>query len=316
MDLPDLPLSPTDHETYRAVAASGTAPDDRDVARLTRLGLITADPYRPGRYIAHDPRAIAQHVMADAQASIRQAMLRMEALPAIEGLAPAFDPHRFYGGPGGEWLPTREGMNARIGQVHREASFEMVTAQPGAPVDRDPEVQRRGVEQVLDLARRGIAVRSIYNAAVLEHEPTQVHLRGITEAGARVATLRETFPRMIIIDEAHLFIDNHVMPNAARDSGWHIFDRAAVAWAHSVFDQLWARATQWQDNQAASSILTERQAMILRVLEEGESQQKIGPRLGLSERTVTKEIAAARDAVGARTVFQLMAWWGSQGNAA
>ncbi|MFJ3282429.1 LuxR C-terminal-related transcriptional regulator [Streptomyces halstedii] len=255
---------------------------------------------------------MAQHVMTDVQAAITRAVQCLGEVPAIEGLAGAYDSHRWYGGPRSEWLSTPDEMNGRIAQVLREAASEMLTAQPGAPVDRDPEVLSRGMGSVLDLVGRGVAVRSIYNAAVHEHTLTRGHLVSVTEAGAEVATLREAFPRMVIIDGAHLFIDNHVMPNAKQNSGWHVYDRAAVAWAHASFEQLWARSARWQNVQAPGGVLTERQKMILRELDEGESQQGIGPRLGLAERTVTKELAAAKAAVGVRTVFQLMGWWGRQ----
>ncbi|WP_329614995.1 LuxR C-terminal-related transcriptional regulator [Streptomyces brevispora] len=309
--LPDLPVTTTDRETYRSIAAGGAPPADQDVHRLLDLGLITADPYQPARYIAHDPRAVAQRVLADTQATIAQALQCMAELPVIEGLASDFDPHRWYGGPASEWLPTRDEMNARIGEALRDASSEMLTAQPGAPVDRDPAVQQLGMDRVLDLVDRGLSVKSIYTAAVQEHAQTRAHLAAITEAGAEVSTLQETFPRMVLIDRTHLFIDNHVMA-AERDSGWHVFDRAGVAWAHAIYQQLWARADRWQNGQAPDGVLTERQKMILRVLDEGEPQQRIAPRLSLSERTVTKEIAAARAAVGAKTVYQLMSWWGRQ----
>lgn len=310
-DLPDLPLTVSDRETYRSVAAGEAPAADQDISRLLDLGLITADPYQPDRYIAHDPRAVAQRVLADTQATIAQALRCMTELPAVEGLASDFDPHRWYGGPASEWLPTRDAMNARIGEAVRDASSEMLTAQPGAPVDRDPAVQRLGMDRVLHLVGQGVSVRSLYTAAVREHTQTRAHLAAITAAGAQVATLQEAFPRMILIDRTHLFIDNHVMAGE-RDSGWHVFDRAGVAWAHVIHQQLWARADQWHDGRTSDGVLTERQRMILRALDEGESQQRIGPRLSLSERTVTKEIAAARSAVGAKTVYQLMAWWGRQ----
>jgi DNA-binding CsgD family transcriptional regulator len=312
--LPDLPLSASDLETYRSVAAGAPPAADQDMGRLLGLGLITADPYQPDRYIAHDPRAVAQRVLSDTQSTIARALQCMADLPAVEGLASAFDPQRWYGGPASEWLQSRDEMNARIGEAVRDASSEMLTAQPGAPVDRDPAVQRLGMDRVLDLVGRGVAVRSLYTAAVREHAQTRAHLAAITEAGAEVATLSEQFPRMILIDRTHLFIDNHVMAGE-RDSGWHVFDRAGVAWAHVIHQQLWARADQWRDGRTSGGVLTERQRMILRLLDEGEPQQRVGPRLALSERTVTKELAAARSAVGAKTVYQLMAWWGREGNA-
>ncbi|MET9096270.1 hypothetical protein ABZX72_29745 [Streptomyces cyaneofuscatus] len=235
----------------------------------------------------------------------------MAELPSVEGLAPAYDAHRWYSGPVSELLQSRDEMNQRIQQALRTASSEMWTAQPGAPVDRDPEVQRAGMERVLELRGRGVSVKSVYNVAVRDHAPTRGHLTSVVEAGAEVATLEELFPRLVIIDNTHLFIDNCIPAGGEdRDAGWHVTDRATVAWAHMLYQQLWARATRWQDGDAGSETLTERQKAILRALEEGEAQHAVGPRLGLSDRTVTKEIAAARAAVGAQTVYQLMAWWG------
>ncbi|MER7696146.1 hypothetical protein [Streptomyces sp. NPDC096095] len=308
-ELPDLPLSSGDRETYRAVAADGVPLVGHDTDRLVDLGLITPSPDQPGRFIAHDPRAAAQRVLEQAQAAITQAVACMAELPTVEGLAPAYDQHRWYSGPVSEMLQTRDEMNARIQQALRTASSEMWTAQPGAPVDRDPEVQRTGMERVLDLRRRGVSVRSLYNVAVRDHAATSDLLSSAVEAGAEVATLEETFPRLVIIDGTHLFIDNCVRPGD-KDSGWHVTDRATVAWGHTLYQQLWARGTRWQEGDTSSGMLTERQKAILRALDEGEAQRRVGPRLGLSERTVTKELAGARAAVGAQTVYQLMAWWG------
>ncbi|GGZ53425.1 helix-turn-helix transcriptional regulator [Streptomyces rubiginosohelvolus] len=308
-DLPDLPLSPDDRETYRAVATDGAPVAGHDVARLVDLGLIAPNPDQDGRFIAHDPRAAAQRVLAQVQATIAQAASCMAELPSVEGLAPAYDQHRWYSGPVSELLQSRDEMNRRIQQALRTASEEMWTAQPGAPVDRDPEVQRAGMDRVLELRHRGVSVRSLYNVAVRDHGPTAGHLAAAVEAGAEVSTLEETFPRLVIIDNTHLFIDNCVLPGD-KDAGWHVTDRATVAWAHMLYQQLWARSTRWQEGDASSEMLTERQKAILRALEEGEAQHQVGPRLSLSDRTVTKELATARAAVGAQTVYQLMAWWG------
>ncbi|MFE3378326.1 hypothetical protein [Streptomyces anulatus] len=309
-DLPDLPLSPEDRETYRAVASDGTPVAGHDLARLVSLGLVAPNPDEDGHFIAHDPRAAAQRVLAQVQAAITQAAACMADLPSVEGLAPAYDQHRWYSGPVSELLQSRDEMNRRIQQALRTASEEMWTAQPGAPVDRDPEVQRAGMDRVLELRHRGVSVRSLYNVAARDHAATNGYLAAAVEAGAEVATLEEIFPRLVIIDGAHLFIDNCVPGGKDKDSGWHVTDRATVAWAHTLYQHLWARGTRWQEGDESSGMLTERQKAILRALQEGEAQHRVGPRLGLSERTVTKELAAARAAVGAQTVYQLMAWWG------
>lgn len=307
-----MSLSPADRDAYQAIA-SGRQPDT-DVGRLVELGLVTADPYSSDRYMAHDPRMAAQRLMTDAQALVTQTVAQMAHIPALEALADHFDPFRWYGGPGSELLTTREEMNARIGEVLRRENAEMLTAQPGAPVDRDPVVQRMGMARARSALERGVTVKSMYINTVYGHAQSISYLDELTAAGAEVVTLQERFPRMVIVGD-NLFIDNLVPAQAESDAGWHVFDRAAVSWAREVYRLAWERGAKWRAVRSSLSVLTERQKAVLRALDGGDSQQQVGPALGLSDRTVTKELAAARVAVGARSMYQLMSWWGRQGGA-
>ncbi|MFD6421690.1 hypothetical protein [Streptomyces sp. NPDC060198] len=316
MNSDDLPLSAADRAAYQAIAA-GHRPET-DVSRLLAVGLVAADPYSSAhdRYIAQDPRLAARRLMSEAQQAVADSVARMTQIPALEELAADFDPHRWYGGPGSEFLGSSEEMNVRIGEVLADAmhqkNADMLTAQPGAPVDRDPGVQRLGIERARGALEAGVTVRSIYNAAAYHHPQSCAYLDDVTAAGAEVVTLQEEFPRMVIVG-AHLFIDNLVMSTTEMHAGWHVVDRAAVSWAREVYRMTWDRGTRWRAVRASPSTLTGRQRAILRALEEGLSQQKAGPALGLAERTVTKELAAARAATGAESLYQLMAWWGREG---
>lgn len=128
--------------------------------------------------------------------------------------------------------------------------------------------------------------------------------------GAEVRASNTPGPRLVIVDRQHLFIDNHVIDGAEGNSGWHVFDRAVVTWARSLFDLFWNMAVRWQDIGVNASPLSERQWRILRELSAGYTQEQVGPRIKLSRRAVDKEIAAAREALSFRTTFQLMAWYG------
>ncbi|WEH40820.1 LuxR C-terminal-related transcriptional regulator [Streptomyces sp. AM 2-1-1] len=299
-------------ETYRAVAAGEKAADEAAVAELHALQLLTDDPYCPGRHLARDPRSVARELMTSALADLTATVERISQIPAVQGLANLYDPHRFYGGPGSEYLGTPALMNARIGPLTDASDTEIYTAQPGEPADRDPETLRGGAERTADACRRGVQVRSLYTARVADHPQTSEHVDTLVEAGAEIRVLGTPFPRMVLLDRLHLFIDNFVVEGAEAHSGWHVSDRSAVMWARSIFADYWSRATPWQalSRAATDAVSTARQRAVLRELEAGQSQRQAGARLRMAERTVAKELAALRDRLGVRTLYQILVWWG------
>lgn len=294
------------------IAEQEELPPDRKVDRLLALRLIDRDPYRAGRYVPHDPRAVAQALTAAALRDLTQLADRMAHIPALERLAEHFDPHRLYGGPGSEYLATAHQMNARLGETTVAATAEVITLQPSEPADRDPAILRLGIDRTRAALSRGVHVRSLYHRSTHEHGQSRDYIGQMVADGADVRASSTPGPRMVIIDQRHLFIDNHVIESAEPNSGWHVFDRAAVMWARAVFNHFWDQATRWQDlsRPAGHTAISERQRRILRELDAGYSQQQVGPRIGLSERAVTKELAAIRDSLGYRSMYQVMAWWG------
>ncbi|MET8765448.1 hypothetical protein [Streptomyces sp. NPDC004658] len=308
----ELPLTQEDFDAYRAIAEGHTPPDGYAVERLISFRLVDPDPYAPGSYIAHDPRAAAQGLTTSVLSELQSLVTRVAQIPALEGLAQHFDPHRLYGGPGSEYLATAAQMNARLGEVGDAAVAEFCSIQPGEPADRDPEILRLGVERTRTALHRGVHVRSLYHRSVHEHAQTRDYITEMTADGAEVRVSALPGPRIVIIDRRHLFIDNHVIEGAEGNSGWHVFDRAAVMWARAVFDLFWDNATRWHDvcRSAGTGPLSERQWRILRELDAGYPAQQVGPRIGLSRSAVDKELAAIRKALNFDTMYQVMAWYG------
>ncbi|MGW3442156.1 hypothetical protein [Streptomyces sp. NPDC001076] len=304
-------LSPDDVAAYELVAHGGDA-GGLPVDRLLAQEFIAPDPQQPGRYLPLDPRVAAQRLIARERDALSQAATRLAEIPALtDQLAAHFDPHRYYGGPGSEFLGDKQAMNTRIGQVISDAGSELYTAQPGQPENRDPAVVRLGIQRSQDVLARGVEMRTLYPAGADAHAPTRDYVEQISEAGAQVRLLSGPFPRMVLADQRHLFIDNHVIAGDS-DSGWHVFDRSAVMWSRQVFLMLWNRSRRWQDSAGAeTTVTTGRQRRILHELTAGHSQQQVGPRVGLSDRVVAKELAAVREALGMDTLYQVMAWWGA-----
>ncbi|MEV4335788.1 hypothetical protein [Streptomyces sp. NPDC049590] len=305
-------LTEDDFTAYRLIAEGGAPPQGYDVDRLIAFRLIDPDPYTPGGYIAHDPRGAAQSLSTGILGDLQRLVHRVSQIPALERLAEHYDPHRLYGGPGSEFLADATKMNARLGEVGAAAVTEFCSIQPGEPADRDPAILRLGVERTRAALLRGVTVQTIYHRSAHAHAQTREYAAAMVADGAQIRASALPGPRMVIIDRKHLFIDNHVIEGSEGNSGWHVFDRAAVMWARSVFDVFWNRATRWQDvrQTAEDNPLTERQWRILGELNAGCSAQQVGPRIGLSRRAVDKELAAIREALGCATMYQVMAWYG------
>ncbi|MGW4300447.1 hypothetical protein ACWEHT_11780 [Streptomyces sp. NPDC004646] len=306
----DLPLSEDDSRIYQAVAEGRPVTDeDQDVLqRLASLGLV--ERTRRG-YATLDPRVAMQRLLAEEQEAVLRSIRRMERIAELEALAADFDPNRMYGGPASEFMPSRTLMNARIGEALEQITGgEFLSVQPGQPQDRDPAVHRLGVQRAKALLARGIAVRSLYPPAGLEHAGTRAYVTELLAAGAGVRVGAVLPPRMMIVGNSTLFIDNAVVP-AERDAGWCVVDVASVAWARSVFDTAWSACTPWDQaaRGAAVSVTTVRQRAILRAMAAGELQEAVGAELGLSVRTVNKELGVLRDRLGLLSTYQLMAWW-------
>ncbi|MEU9199393.1 hypothetical protein [Streptomyces sp. NPDC048332] len=301
-------LNSTEVSAYQSIAAGELPDSSRATDRLTALGLVERRSH-DGTWVAHDPRAVAHGLMAAGLAELQDVVTRIREIPSLEALAADYDPHRMYGGPASEFLPTRDEMNGRIGDVSATASSSVLTAQPGAPADRDPRVVALGAQRTVETLDAGAEVRSLYTSAAVSHGQTASYVGQIIEAGAQVRTMSGAFPRMMIVDGLHLFVSNYVVAGADNDAGWHVTDRGCVAWAEQVFGTLWDRAARWSADIRGGSTTSGRQRQILVELEAGYTKTQAAKRLVLGERTVTAELSALRTALGMRTLYQVMAWW-------
>ncbi|MET9953487.1 LuxR C-terminal-related transcriptional regulator [Streptomyces sp. NPDC006339] len=306
------PLTAEEQVAYKAIAAGGDA-DEKSTQRLAEEGLIVPDPYAPGRWVAMDPRAVAQRLLADEQETLARSLERMRQVPVIEGLAAHFDAHRLYGGPGSEFLPTMAQVNDRLGAVSTLATKEICTVQPAPPAERSAEVKRLGSDRSIALLQSGrVGMRLVYGIGALADEATRRYADAFIAAGGQIKVSAAREQRLIIVDQDSLFVDDYVLEGTESHSGWHIRDRATIAWAKAAFDRLWERARWWSEAlaEAGDIRLSPRQLDILGLFDAGLDSRAAAKELGVSPRTVATELTEAKSALGVTTTYQLMAWYG------
>lgn len=310
-----LPLGREEVDTYRLVA-TGRDSTGRDLTRLRALGLIGTDPRDPDRPVALDPVTASQNLLADGVDQLQKILDQVARIPTMGALSPIFNPLRTWV-DGSELVASRALMNDRIDQVMNKTNTEVCTAQPTPPAHRDPELIEMGRQRVRDSIERGARVLTIYPPSALDHPSSRAYVDGLTESRAEIRVTRVEFPRIILVDRTHLFVDNALeepddsVPGSF--SGVHITDRLMVAWVRYLYDLYWESATPWAEAQQSptGTRTTPTQRSILRVLvDEGLTQQRVAPRLKISHRRVETALQALREELGLRTLYQVMAWWG------
>ncbi|MGW9436097.1 hypothetical protein [Streptomyces sp. NPDC055607] len=117
---------------------------------------------------------------------------------------------------------------------------------------------------------------------------------------------------MVIVDGDHLFIDDHVIAGTESHSGWHVRDRATVAWARAAFGRLWERARRRSEElaEAGDIRLSSRQLYVLALFDAGLGGRAAAKELGTSPRTLAAEHTEAESSLGVSTTYQMMAWYG------
>ncbi|MFE6223347.1 LuxR C-terminal-related transcriptional regulator [Streptomyces sp. NPDC057854] len=275
--------------------------------RLVRLGLVSRVG---GQLRALDPQLAVHGLLSAHRATLERALREMDQMPALAALSEHYAPTRCYGGPASELIQSRAGMNAEIGAALSDTTSELLTVQPGRPESRDPAVYREGIARARRLLERGVAVRSLYSSAALEHGPTREYCDLLIEGGAEVRVAYDLPPRMVLTGN-HLFVDNIAAQPADPDSGWHVTDIAGVSFARAVYELYWARATPWQTAAAALSqaVTTRQQRAVLRGLAEGRTQGAVGVQLEISEREVRRELTSVRKKLGLKSTYALLYWW-------
>lgn len=304
-------LSDSARQLYIAILHGASAPDMTDaLAELLAFGLVVPHPHDPAaRYIALNPQTVAAQRRDKLLAQIAAAMTGAAALPEhMQDLAIAYhiaDPHLVRGAV--EYVTGVERINARISEIVAACTQELLTAQPEGP--RPAETLALALPRDMDAVRRGVAMRTLYRASVRSDAATSAYTVEMTGIGALVRTLDEPFMRALVFDRRKAVIMDYTPwtgPCEEPTRALIVHDEGLVHYVASMFDRDWSRASIWQGEEVrADTTLTELQRAIAQHLATGAGQAAIGTALGISERTVSSQLAEMRRALGCASTPQL-----------
>jgi DNA-binding CsgD family transcriptional regulator len=278
---------------------------DRVIQLLLAKHLLTEVPDRPGFYTAASPNvAVARHVsplfahisrIADEAERFRHEMTRyheiqsgeLRNLRLLEGIRP---------------IGGLAAINSEISAAADKCWHEALTIQPGGGHNRKtldnawPAAKR--------MLERGVRMRTIYHHSARHSAATRNRVAQLSDYGGLVRTANHLFEWLLVFDDAVAFIPG-------RDDGQSavaVFDPSMIEFLTALFDHVWLSATVFDAKTAATEtqqVVSENRRAIIRLLAQGETDDAIARRLGISVRTCRAHIAHLYKQFGAQSRYQL-----------
>ncbi|MER5350559.1 LuxR C-terminal-related transcriptional regulator [Kitasatospora sp. NPDC002551] len=278
---------------------------------LLAWGLVVAHPQAAGRYLPLDPRTVATQRRDQALVRIAEQMQHATALPEhVQDLAIAYQ----HVAPGGapvrgavEYVAGVEAINARISELVATTTTEILTAHPDGP--RPAETLALALPRDLDALHRGITMRVLYRTSVRSDGPTSQWAARMTTEGARVRTLDDAFLRCILLDRRKAVLEDHTPwtgPGPEPRRALIVHDDGLVQYVLRAYERDWDRGTTWRGEEVPPGRhLTEVQRAIMRHLATGAGQKAVAESLGMSERSISGQLAEMRRALGYESTVQM-----------
>ncbi|MEV8310257.1 LuxR C-terminal-related transcriptional regulator [Streptomyces flavidovirens] len=253
-------------------------PDPRDAAWL--------NPVPPATGLAHLLRPITREI----HERIRLSTALADTLAPLTSVV-SEDPNLA--------ITVLEGMpliDSALAEATSVATKEFLTLQPGST--RSPKVLQAALAQALSAIDRGVGIWHIYQHSARYSPHLKQYLSQFTADQLQVRTLEQTVERLIIIDREVAFIP----ATRQRDVALEIRHPALVTYLVQVYEVLWAQGTPYAEHLplvSPDTPVTAVQRSIARLLVEGNTDETVARKMGISVRTCRSHIAKLMRALNA-----------------
>ncbi|MDT0267850.1 helix-turn-helix transcriptional regulator [Streptomyces sp. DSM 44915] len=303
---------PTD-QAGRLAARAGLTPDEVRAAerRLSRLGLLQPSP--GGGWVAINPENAAEGLLAPIESDILRQRVAMaatrERLHALSG--DYLEARSMRSAKSSiEAVEGIENIRAVIDDLARTCTESLDALVPGGGLSG--AALRAAAPLDLELLKRGVRIRSLFQHSARRHRATAHHVERITAAGAEVRTAGVLGSRLQIYDGEVV-----VVPLRPEDSAAGVAlvrDPSVVGYASQFFQLSWDDALDFdgptgdggpdETTAAPNEAPIGQERDVLLMMAAGLSNDEIADRLGVSQRSVSRVVAHLMDRLNATNRFQ------------
>ncbi|MEU8971346.1 helix-turn-helix transcriptional regulator [Streptomyces monashensis] len=199
-------------------------------------------------------------------------------------------------------LVGHDAINAELERAATRCQEEVLTAQPGG--GRSAESLESAWKATKDMLERGIHMRTVYQHSARFSPATRRYVKQVTKHGGQVRSLEEFTERLIIFDRKVAFIP----ARSDREVALAIYQPAIVEFLVGIFERVWLLGTPFPSQNRAPDVqvlLSGVRLSIMKLLADGEADETIARRMGLSVRTCRSHISKIYETFGARSRCQL-----------
>lgn len=320
MSLSDvLGIDATASAVYRAMLEAPAA----DVDELSRELRLTEDDVRrvldtladsallepsrttPGTFRVVDPKVALERALQQEESELVRKQQRLEASKAKAALLlTEFErPGRVESGDVHRSV-TVTGLDAiqhELEILAHDLRADLRSVVPGGAQSAAALAAARPLDA--DVLGRGVQMRTLYQDSVRNDPATIEYARWLTERGAQVRTAPLLPPRLLLFDHRIAMIP--LKPADTRAGALRTEDPAVVKNFAAMFEQAWEMAVPLgADRTPDADDLAPMEREVLKLLASGITDEAASRRLGVSMRTVRRQMAALMERLGASSRFE------------
>ncbi|WP_323373953.1 helix-turn-helix transcriptional regulator [Plantactinospora alkalitolerans] len=275
--------------------------DVRDALdRLAELKLLHQGVDVPNRVVSPQVGLFALLARSEAELAHRQRQIEASR-SAIADLAQTYGA---VAGMGAEILERLDGVAAvrdRLVGLSANAQEECMSLSPGGAQTPDAIEASRALDE--SALARGVRMRSLYQDSVRNDALTMRHLEWLASLGAEVRTVAALPIMLVIVDRQVALVP--IEPSDPRQGALVMHSHGAVAAMVALFEQFWSVGvaldpTPVRDGEGLSA----QERELLRLLANGDTDESVSRKLGLSLRTARRLTATLMSRLDARSRFE------------
>jgi DNA-binding CsgD family transcriptional regulator/sugar-specific transcriptional regulator TrmB len=194
-----------------------------------------------------------------------------------------------------------DAVRDRLAELARTVSAECMTFTTGSALP--PAAIESGMRLNTLALDRGVKIRNIYQESILNDLRTQEYARWMAERGARSRTVPMILLRMTIVDRTIALIP--IDPDDSSRGAVEVRGGGLMTALCLLFELMWDLGTPFgEPKRFDDNGLNVQETAVVRLLGQGLTDEAIGRKLGLSERTIRRLVSDLMKRLGAKSRFQ------------
>jgi sugar-specific transcriptional regulator TrmB/DNA-binding CsgD family transcriptional regulator len=276
-------------------------------AELVELGVVKPDRSGSGFIVPRPAAAIGQLIERREEELLRlyrrasESRFMIDELESLYSEPEQLDP----ADQGVERLTGLDAIRDRIEELSFFTRTSVFAIQPGGPQSREALEAARPLDQ--RGIRRGVEMRVIHEASVLDDELNRAYLRELVMGGAKVRVTNQQLERMLIMDNQVAVVP--VDPANTRRGALIVRNPGLVAGFLDLFQRAWQDAEElpWQtegSEQPTATAISQQDKKILELLASGCTDETSAREVGVSVRHLRRTISRLMQELGATSRFE------------